>query len=72
MAGREDSKAVTSQFVLAIYGPGLGRLSVSLIIVNSNITAPHHKHNKTQQDLSSPLSLKIFRAVSAGPVKGCN
>ena len=40
--------AVTSQFVLAIYGPGLGRLSVRLIIVNSNITAPHHN---TQQDL---------------------
>ena len=29
-------QAVTSQFVLAIYGPGLGRLSVRLIIVNSN------------------------------------
>ena len=58
--------AVTSQFVLAIYGPGLGRLSVRLIIVNSNITAPHHN---TQQDLLSlsslaSVSIQIVRAVS--------
>ena len=58
-------QAVTSQFVLAIYGPGLGRLSVRLIIVNSNITAPDHN---TQQDLLlSPQSQDIFRAVSVSP-----
>ena len=57
-------QAVTSQFVLAIYGPSLGRLSVRLIIVNSNITAPHHN---TQQDLLSPQSQDIFRAVSVSP-----
>ena len=56
---------VTSEFVLAIYGPGLGRLSVRLIIVNSNITAPDHN---TQQDLLlSPQSQDIFRAVSVSP-----
>ena len=59
-------QAVTSQFVLAIYGPGLGRLSVRLIIVNSNITAPHHN---TQQDLLSPLLSplsSVSRYISGG------
>ena len=49
-------QAVTSQFVLAIYGPGLGRLSVRLIIVNSN----KYMYISFRKTLCSSLCCKRF------------